>query len=141
MKKIKIDSGDIIDMLGEFFNDEIESILRNDNYNMDIIDSYYSLKKVIKSEDMDNKYNEWLYDTFRDDWQYFINEILDNLFWNNIKYDYEDNGNYIYVIIYDNDNDNIDMLKEDFSSDMIYENYDIYELVDLSNFLYEINKD
>lgn len=140
MKKIKIDTNDIMDMLGEFFNDEIETILRNDNYNMDIIDSYYSLKKVIKSEDMDDKYNDWLNDTFREDWAYFLKEILDNLFWNNIKYDYEDNGNYIYVIIYEN-NDNMETLKEDFNSDMIYENYDIYELVDLSNFLYEINKD
>lgn len=140
MKKIKIDTNDIMDMLGEFFNDEIETILRNDNYNMDIIDSYYSLKKVIESEDMDDKYNNWLNDTFREDWAYFLKEILDNLFWNNIKYDYEDNGNYIYVIIYEN-NDNMETLKEDFNSDMIYENYDIYELVDLSNFLYEINKD
>lgn len=140
MKKIKIDTNDIIDMLGEFFNDEIESILKNDNYNEDIINSYYLLKKVIDSEDMDDKYNEWLYDTFRDDWQYYICEILHNLFWNNIKYDYEDIDDYIYMCIYET-NDNMDIIKNVFSDDMINENYESYELVDLSNFLYEINKD
>ena len=140
MKKIKIDTNDIIDMLGEFFNDEIETILKNDNYNEDIINSYYSLKKVIDSEDMDDKYNEWLYDTFTEDWNYYISEILHNLFWNNIKYDYEDINDYIYMCIYES-NDNMDLIKNNFSNDMINENYESYELVDLSNFLYEINKD
>lgn len=136
MQKIYFEKNNIMDVLGEFFYDEMETYLKNNESNREYIESFYTLKKIIDSEDMECKYLDWLNDTWAMTWEDNLRDIInDSLF--NAHFDYYYDDDYIYLII---DTEEIPLNEKLGFSDMFiknkfvgFEKVNFYDFVDRWN--------